>query len=260
MPRRSPASIGQIAALLGTDVREITITDLVVHPKTKNAFLSVMRGQGTNARPVLLRVDGAGKIEVVAFDKIKYSKVDLPNAPGANEANPARNPRTSSITDMAFVDGRLFVAGLVERRVLLEAALGGLSVLDRRWRHQRRDLSRQSRCVRDALAGLHLRAVSCERRDEPHRRISLHAAGEVPGQQPAERREGAGHDDRRARQSQPSARHDRLQEGRQGIPAHVEQQPWRHEDPRPTRSATHRRSRRAWPRRPAACRSRPSPR
>ncbi len=103
---------GQIAALLGTDVREITITDLVVHPKTKNAFLSVMRGQGTNSRPVLLRVDGAGKIEVVAFDKIKYSKVDLPNAPMANEANPARNPRTSSITDMAFVDGRLFVAGL----------------------------------------------------------------------------------------------------------------------------------------------------
>jgi hypothetical protein len=61
---------------------------------------------------VLLRVDGAGKIEMVAFDKIKYSKVDLPNAPAANEANPARNPRTSSITDMAFVDGRLFVAGL----------------------------------------------------------------------------------------------------------------------------------------------------
>jgi hypothetical protein len=49
---------------------------------------------------------------MLAFDQIKYSKVDLPNAPVANESNPARNPRTSSITDMAFVDGRLFVAGL----------------------------------------------------------------------------------------------------------------------------------------------------
>jgi hypothetical protein len=103
---------GQIAALLGTDVKEISVTDLAVHPKTRNAYLSVMRGQGANARAVLLRVDGAGKIELIAFDKVKYSKVDLPNAPVANEANPARNPRTSSITDMAFIDGRLYVAGL----------------------------------------------------------------------------------------------------------------------------------------------------
>jgi hypothetical protein len=101
----------QIAALLGTDVREITVTDLAVHPRTRNAFLSVMRGSGANASPALLRIDGAGKIEVVAFDKIKYSKVDLPNAPAAVETGRG-NPRTQSITDMAFVDGRLYVAGL----------------------------------------------------------------------------------------------------------------------------------------------------
>jgi hypothetical protein len=102
----------QIAALLGTDVKEISVTDLAVHPKTRNAYLSVMRGQGTNAKAVLLRIDGAGKMEVLGFDKVKYSRVELPNAPAANDANPARNPRTSSITDMAFVDGRLYVAGL----------------------------------------------------------------------------------------------------------------------------------------------------
>jgi hypothetical protein len=107
-----PGIDAQIAAILGTDVREISVTDLAVHPKTRNAYLSVMRGQGTNARAVLLRVDGAGKIEVLSLDKVKYSKVDLPNAPAANDSNPARNARTSSITDMAFVDGRLYVAGL----------------------------------------------------------------------------------------------------------------------------------------------------
>jgi hypothetical protein len=101
----------KVAALLGTDVREISVTDLVVHPSTRNAFVSVMRGQGASAQPALLRVDGAGKIDLVAFDAIKYSKVDLPNAPAANpEAR--QNARTQSITDMAFVDGRLFVAGL----------------------------------------------------------------------------------------------------------------------------------------------------
>jgi hypothetical protein len=101
----------KVAALLGTDVREITVTDLVVHPKSRNAFASVMRGQGNNAQPALLRIDGAGKIDVVAFADIKFSRVELPNAPAANPDD-RRNSRTQSITDMAFVDGRLYVAGL----------------------------------------------------------------------------------------------------------------------------------------------------
>ena len=106
-----PAFDQKVAALLGTDVREITVTDLAVHPKTRNAFASVMRGQGTNAQPALLRIDGAGKIEVVAFGDVKYSRVELPNAPAA-VPGAQTNARTSSITDMAFVDGRLYVAGL----------------------------------------------------------------------------------------------------------------------------------------------------
>jgi hypothetical protein len=102
----------QIAALLGTDVREITVTDLAVHPKSRNAYLSVMRGQGANAVPALLRVDGNGKIEVLSLASVKFSKVDLPNAPDAAAAQPRGPRRTESITDMAFVDGRLYVAGL----------------------------------------------------------------------------------------------------------------------------------------------------
>jgi hypothetical protein len=106
-----PAFDQKVAALLGTDVREITVTDLAVHPRTRNAFASVMRGQGTNAQPALLRIDGAGAIEVVAFGDMKFSRVELPNAPAANPGD-QRNARTSSITDMAFTDGRLYVAGL----------------------------------------------------------------------------------------------------------------------------------------------------
>src|SRR5262245_26106705 len=36
----------KLAALLGTGARDVTITDLAVHPKTRNAYVSVMRGQG----------------------------------------------------------------------------------------------------------------------------------------------------------------------------------------------------------------------
>jgi hypothetical protein len=106
-----PAFDQKVAALLGTDVREITVTDLAVHPKTHNAFASVMRGQGTSAQPALLRIDGAGKIEVVSFGDVKYSRVELPNAPAA-VPGVQNSARTSSITDMAYVDGRLYVAGL----------------------------------------------------------------------------------------------------------------------------------------------------
>ena len=56
----------KIAAMLGTGAGEITITDLVVHPRSHNTFVSVMRGQGTGAAPALLRVDGAGTIDVIS--------------------------------------------------------------------------------------------------------------------------------------------------------------------------------------------------
>ena len=101
----------QIASMLGTDAKEVQITDLAVHPKTRNAYISVMRGTGAEAKPALLRVDGAGKIEVVALDGLKMTKATLPNAPAA-AAQVSANPRMESITDMAFVDGKLVVAGL----------------------------------------------------------------------------------------------------------------------------------------------------
>ncbi len=78
------------------------MTDLAVQPRTGNAFMAVMRGQGAGARPALIRVDGAGKIELVDFARTTATKVTLPN--------PAQ--RVEGITDMAFMDGRLYVAGL----------------------------------------------------------------------------------------------------------------------------------------------------
>ena len=101
----------KIAALLGTEPKEIIVTDMAVHPRTKNAYISVMRGQGSAGKPALLRVDGAGKIEVVPLDGLKHTMVTLPNAPNAGSTG-QRNPRQQSITDMAFSDGRLYIAGL----------------------------------------------------------------------------------------------------------------------------------------------------
>ena len=100
----------KIAAMLGTDAKEIAITDLAVHPKTHNSFVSIMRGQGPAAQPALLRVDGAGKITLAAIDQVPYTSVTLPNPPAA--ATTGRNNRSQSITKLAFANGRVYVAGL----------------------------------------------------------------------------------------------------------------------------------------------------
>jgi hypothetical protein len=107
-----PAIDQKIAALLGTDVKEIIVADLAVHPKTRNAYIAVMRGTGTSAQPALVRVDGAGKLTVVPLAGVKHTSAGLPNAPAAAADARGRNPRTESITDMAFTDGKLVVAGL----------------------------------------------------------------------------------------------------------------------------------------------------
>jgi len=98
----SVAGIDQkIAALLGTAANEIAITDLAVHPKTRQTYLSVMRGTGTAAQPALLKLDGAGALSLVTMADMKFSQVTLPN-PG----------RSQSIMDLAFANGRVIVAGL----------------------------------------------------------------------------------------------------------------------------------------------------
>lgn len=102
----------QVASLLGTSASEISITDLAVDARTKNSYLAVMRGMGAAAQPVLLRVDGAGKIEIVNTEALKFTSIALPNPADANPAAQRGNPRMQSVTDMAYVNGKLFVAGL----------------------------------------------------------------------------------------------------------------------------------------------------
>ena len=100
----------KIAAMLGTDAAAIRITDLAVHPKSRQSYLSVMRGQGPDAKAALVRVDGAGAVSLVATDALKFSKIALPNP--AAPSTGRRGGRAESITDLAFSNGRVYVAGL----------------------------------------------------------------------------------------------------------------------------------------------------
>ena len=117
--KASPATINlsgidtKLAGLLGTSADQVLINDLAVNPLSHKAYLSVSRGRGPKADAILFRVDAAGKISELQLDSIRHSKVSLPNAPGPQAKNRrGRSLRQQAITDLAFVDGQVIVAGL----------------------------------------------------------------------------------------------------------------------------------------------------
>ncbi len=94
----------QIAAQLGTTAQEILLNDLAVNPASGNAYLSVSRGKGPNAAAVIVRADPSGKLTVLPLENVMFSKAALPNA--------SEKQRQESITHIAYLKGRVFVAGL----------------------------------------------------------------------------------------------------------------------------------------------------
>lgn len=101
------------AAVLGTTAADLLINDVAVEPGTGIAYLSVSRGRGPDAQPAILRVDGAGNVTPLALDKVQYSKLTIANAPSADQKDKKGNSmRSEAITDLAFVDGKLYIAGL----------------------------------------------------------------------------------------------------------------------------------------------------
>ncbi len=105
----------KIAALLGVTGDQILINDMVVSPLSRNTYLAVSRGRGTDATPVIIKVNVEGRVEVAAFEKVKFSRAELPDAPVdgvVGTGNRQSNPRQETITDIAFLEDRVVVAGL----------------------------------------------------------------------------------------------------------------------------------------------------
>lgn len=103
----------KIAAALGTTPDQVLINDVIVNPASKKIYISVSRGRGPDAVPVILRTDSTGKLGELSLDNIRYAKVSLPDAPGEDDKDRRGNSRRlESITDLAYVDGKVMVAGL----------------------------------------------------------------------------------------------------------------------------------------------------
>jgi len=95
----------KVASLLGTNPSEIQIKDLAVNPLSGSTYLSVARGRGPSALPVLLRLTRDGKLSEVSLKDAKFSSTVIPNAADGKS-------RQEAITHLAYVKGRVLVAGL----------------------------------------------------------------------------------------------------------------------------------------------------
>jgi len=105
----------KIAALVGSSAEQIQINDMAVNPISHFAYLAVSRGRGPGAVPVIIRVKPDDQVEAVSLEDVKFSRAELPDAPTdgvVGEGNRQSNPRQESITDLAFFEDRVLVAGL----------------------------------------------------------------------------------------------------------------------------------------------------
>ena len=135
-PERVDDLDARLGALLSCAPDDVHVGDMAVDPESGALFLSVMRGEGTDAVPVLITLAGDGGPADVPFDELPFAVVAIADAPGEDDGRreprvvppgePAaetlevrgvtlritRDPlRTTTVTDLAFVDGTLLVAG-----------------------------------------------------------------------------------------------------------------------------------------------------
>ncbi len=91
--------------------QEVSVADLAVNPETANVFLTVTAGD----QAAIAKVTPDGTVTQLNLDKIGNATAALPNPPEdkvVQQGRRKRNARQQSITDIAYVEGRLLVAGL----------------------------------------------------------------------------------------------------------------------------------------------------
>ena len=126
----------RVGSFLGCEPGDIVIKDMAVHPLSHNVYLSVQRGHGDAAQPVLVRISRLdGAIADVPLDDVPFAAAAIGDAPAADDERLditlplgdegeevqfatmkirlVRQPiRTATVTDMAYADGALLIAGL----------------------------------------------------------------------------------------------------------------------------------------------------
>jgi hypothetical protein len=104
----------KIAAALGTTRDEIRIHDMVAHPLSQSLYFSLTRGRGDAAVPLVVSVTKVDeKVAVLPLESIRHARAALDDAPALDaKTSWGASQRTMTVTDIALIDGELYVAGL----------------------------------------------------------------------------------------------------------------------------------------------------
>jgi hypothetical protein len=98
----------KLAALLGVSTKDIKIEDMAVNPTSQEVYFAVTR-RGTVLQPAIIKVDNNGKLSSFNLSNVSYYETSLADVPSKSHEY---YPLTYAITDMAFIEGELYVSGL----------------------------------------------------------------------------------------------------------------------------------------------------
>lgn len=102
----------KLAALLGVQAADVKIEDMAVHPMSKEIYLAITR-RGAPTQSALVKVDAHGSLQPVSLSGVSFFEASLTDVPTAGTKLPKPwHELSMAVTDMAFVDGELLVAGL----------------------------------------------------------------------------------------------------------------------------------------------------
>ena len=127
----------RVGSFLGCEAADVAIKDMAVHPQSHHVYLSVQRGRGEAAQPLLVRISRLdGSITDIPLDDVPFAAAAIGDAPseaderlditlplsddegeelqfGELKVRLLRQPiRTATVTDLAYAGGALLVAGL----------------------------------------------------------------------------------------------------------------------------------------------------
>src|SRR5262249_13874010 len=84
-----PLAVDQIdarlAAFLGCSRDDVHIRDMAVRPDSQQVYLSVMRGSGQAAIPLVISVSPSGELAEVALQDVPFSRVTIADAPAIDD-------------------------------------------------------------------------------------------------------------------------------------------------------------------------------
>jgi len=231
----------KLAAMFGTTADDITVRDMAIHPASHNVYLSVSRGDSSFG---LVKVDGNGTLSEVSLADVQYSKGDIPNAPSP-EATYGRRARARqyTITDLAFADGEVLVAGLSNQefasnfRRIPFPFTGAMDATSLEIYHVSHG-QYETHAPVDTFTPYEMNGkvhVVASYTCTPlvlFSLVHLHTAGAVQPRGARRRRPRHGHDGGGARRRQPPARHPRLQRWQRRFRSRRQQPPSAHENRR----------------------------